>query len=329
MTQPDSVELSVLTCKTRWRPIVFFPPVALAIGWLASSNRFGQALAAAGVVVLMDFLLVLWRTRSETLRLRVPTTGRVGSEAKFQLQVEHPHAIGRLSTPTKVMVSRDRTTAIPWASHVYSGWSASNETEHLDTIPMHRGRGWVWLVVCVDHGLMGTPYRRRSYQMISQQPFSVGPQRVPTSNWQPVELPSAKERVEGIDMRVSAGQPVLRQWQPGDRTASIDWRRTERIDEMVVGVSEAHRPRVAVLANLGRHPGAAVEVAAANWATVAENWMRKADVVLVWNERGTTCVRPLVSPGEIDVALAGAEPGPFDRRVLAEAGVPKHVLAKL
>ncbi len=331
MSQPATAELVATTSRSSWRAYWIISPLLIFIGWLAISTRFGQVVAAGGALMGLDLLLVLWRSRGTKARLRVPTAGRVGRETKFQLTVDQPHAISWLTAPTKVEVSRPPTAAMPWAaSHVHIGWSAANLTEHLPMTPMHRGRGWAWTVACTDVGLMGLPYRTRRFEMVSQQPFSVGPSRVRTSVWEPIEVSRMADREDGVDMQMAGGLPVLRQWRQGDRTAAIDWRRTERIDEMVVGVSEAHRPRVAVVANLG-HPlgGPAIETAASNWATVAERWMAKADVVLVWNEQGATCVREIESPMEIDIALAGAEPGPFDRAVLAEVGVPKHMAAKL
>ncbi len=326
MNPDDTAELTVIEKKSDWRLWVVVPALSLFIGWLAAETRFGQALAAFGVVVLVDLLWVGWRTRGSKAVLHVPAIGRVGVPSGLGVLIEDPHKVTWLNSPTGVTVRPVIPIALgkfAQADAAYEGTNRNSITEQALIAPSRRGRTGFWSVDCVDCGLLGIVYRRRKF-ILAGRPFSVGPNRVASTAWQPIELSQSPDRLEGINMRVAAGQPVLRQWQPGDKTSAIDWRRTERLDHLVVGVGEAQRPRVAVLACLGMDANdiVAVEGAAAQWATVAEKWMAKADVLLVWNEQGQTHVRELESVADIDLALAGAEVGPLDSAVLTQAGVP-------
>lgn len=324
----------VVDCTSSWRAKILLPPLALCIGWLAADFRLGQAFFLIGLVLLVDIILMGIRAMRSRPVLRVPRSGRVGVSSVVEVGMSGGSRLRALDAPAELIVScevpgsKDRSNKHSMFHEMDSTWLLRGDTDQLVVFPDVRMRVSLWRVECIDFGMLGLPYRRRTFTMTCR-PLSIGPQRARSVAREPVMLSGDDEqREQRVDTSVAGGEPVLRAWRPGDRAVAIDWRRTERLDEMVVSVSEADRPRVAVLAVLdGR--GGDIEQAMSQWAAVAEAWLGRADVTLAWREQGKTRTANVQTPHDIDMALAGAEHGLLDVETLREIGVSEQHWGRL
>lgn len=276
-------------------------------------DTVGVVMLCAGLALLVDSLLLLWRSRGLTCTLSVPLAGRVGTPINFRIQLDT--SSGSTISPRVGLSANDGDPRPGWIQK-------SGEPVDVPITPSHRGRFDQLRVTAAHRGVFGLEVLRHDFVFGGPPALSVGPVQTSHNQLQPARV-TAPVKAEDQLSPTSAAEPVLRPWQLGDRTSSIDWRRFERLDELVVRASPRVHQRIIIVCDLGPETTdyEAVDYRAGQWSSLARHHLSSGQVALVWREQDATHVRLVEGSEDIDWVLAGATAGDFDSAVLDELGI--------
>lgn len=278
----------------------------------------GVVMICAGLALLLDSVVVLWRSRGLTSTMSIPTSGRVGTQTNFRIRLDVPSG----ATVT-ARVGLTATTGEP-----RDGWvQQSGEAVDAPITPSHRGRFEYLKVSATHRGVFGLDVLRHDLVFEGPPALSVGPVNIAHANLQPARVSAPIQATDGVSS-ASAAEPVLRPWHRGDRTSSIDWRRFERLDELVVRASPNTEDQIIIVCDLGTDSDnyERADHLAGQWSSLARHHLASGRVALVWIEQNATHVRLVDGIDDIDWVLAGATTGHFDDHVLEKLGIDPQTL---
>lgn len=281
--------------------------------------EIGLVLMCAGIALLLDSVVVLWRCRGLTCSLSIPSSGRVGTPTNFQIKLE--------AASEATITARVGVTAT--GGEPRDGWiQQSGEAVDAPITPSHRGRFSHLRVAASHRGVFGLDVLRHDFFFEGPPALAIGPVNVAHANLQAAQVDAPVQAKDDVSS-VSAAEPVLRPWQRGDRTSSIDWRRFERLDELVVRSSPNTENQIIIVCNLGTDADnyERADHLAGQWSSLARHHLTSSRVVLVWHEQHETHAVTVAGVDDIDWVLAGAMPGHFDAEVLEKLGIDPRTIA--
>lgn len=307
-------ELPIASRQTT--PLIIWAAVVLLVVFSFLYASIGLVMWCGAIALLLDALVVLYRTRGLRCGLEIPLAGSVGTALNFQIRLDTDSTA---AVTSRVGLAAADTTPKP-------GWlQTTGVVANAPITPSHRGRFDQLRVSATHRGVFGLDVIRHDFIFHGPPALSVGPQIVSHGGLQPTRTNAPTHHDDDLSP-VSAAEPILRPWQRGDRTSSIDWRRLERLDELVVRSSPRLHDDVVIVCDLGDEETSFEEAdeLAGKWASLAQHHRARGRVVMVWVEQEATHVRLVENVEDIAWVLAGASPGPFDHDVLTKLGVDKQ-----
>lgn len=297
----------------RTTPLIIWAAVLLLFALSFRFESIGIVLWCASIALLLDAALVVYRARGLRCTLEVPLAGNVGTA--LNIRVRLVAASNAAVTPRVGLAAADQVPQPGWLQ-------TSGEIADAPITPSHRGRFDQLRVSATHRGVFGLDVIRHDFIYHGPPALSVGPQLVSHRGLRP-ERTNAPVRSDDDLSPISAAEPILRPWQLGDRTSSIDWRRLERLDELVVRSSPRVHDDVIIVCDLGDEDTSFEEAdrLAGQWASLARHHLTRGRVALVWREQQATHVRVVENDDDIAWVLAGATSGPFDGDVLTKLGI--------